>query len=293
MDLEKCRVLLSVIETGSLSATAKKTGMTISGVSKMMTALEKELGLTLLYRHRDGAVPTDNCKELLPDIRNFVHDGNICVQKAAQINGLDTGKVVIGVAHRAFFDSLARITKEFKKEYPNIDVQIQNGYSSALLASVNDHSIDFCLISKREGSHDWIPICRDEMVAWVPESHELASLQAIPISSFSKVDYIATHPGKDTDNERLFKKNGVIPNTLLSTHNAYTTFCMVDAGLGLSIENRLTASKWIGNVKVLPLEPSDTVEIGVAMLKELTPAASKFMNFVRKELIEKNVQFLK
>lgn len=290
MDLEKCRVLLSVIETGSLSATAKKTGMTISGVSKMMTSLEKAIGLELLYRSRNGILPTDHCKELLPYIQSFVYNGNVCFQKAAQINGLDTGRVSIGVAHRAFYEPLARITKSFKEKFPNIDVQIRNGYSSALLEKLNNHTLDFCVISKRDGNHKWIPIYIDEMVAWVPNNDKFSSYEKIPVSIFENESYIATHPGEDTDNARLFKANHVTPNTQLSTHDAYATYSMVGAGLGISAENRLTSLNWLGNVKLLSLEPEQKVEIGVAMMRELTPASSKFLNFVKNELEENKVQ---
>ena len=35
MDMEKCRILLQVIEDGSLTRTADKSGYTISGISRM------------------------------------------------------------------------------------------------------------------------------------------------------------------------------------------------------------------------------------------------------------------
>ena len=39
MDTEKCRALLCVLETGSLSAAAEQLGYTPSGVSRMMAAI--------------------------------------------------------------------------------------------------------------------------------------------------------------------------------------------------------------------------------------------------------------
>lgn len=48
MDTEKCRALLAVLEAGSLSAAAEKLDYTPSGLSRMMAALEQELGFPLL-----------------------------------------------------------------------------------------------------------------------------------------------------------------------------------------------------------------------------------------------------
>ena len=44
MESEKCRVLLCAIDKGSITAAAEAMGYTISGVSRMMAALEAEVG---------------------------------------------------------------------------------------------------------------------------------------------------------------------------------------------------------------------------------------------------------
>ena len=54
MDTEKCRALLAVLEAGSLSAAAEKLDYTPSGLSRMMAALEQELGFPLLSRSHSG-----------------------------------------------------------------------------------------------------------------------------------------------------------------------------------------------------------------------------------------------
>ncbi len=54
MDTEKCRALLAVLEAGSLSAAAEKLDYTPSGLSRMMAALEQELGFPLLSRSHNG-----------------------------------------------------------------------------------------------------------------------------------------------------------------------------------------------------------------------------------------------
>ena len=58
MEIDKYKVLLKAIETKSLSSAATTLGYSISGISRMIHSLEKELGLSLLERSRDGVVPT-------------------------------------------------------------------------------------------------------------------------------------------------------------------------------------------------------------------------------------------
>ena len=72
MESEKCRVLLCAIDKGSITAAAEAMGYTISGVSRMMTALEAEVGFPLLRRSREGVIPTNECCRLLPSFREMV-----------------------------------------------------------------------------------------------------------------------------------------------------------------------------------------------------------------------------
>ena len=54
MDVEKARALICVVEEKSISAAANKMGYTPSGISRMMTSLEEELGFPLLIRKKEG-----------------------------------------------------------------------------------------------------------------------------------------------------------------------------------------------------------------------------------------------
>lgn len=42
---------------------------------------------------------------------------------------------------------------------------------------------------------------------------------------------------------------------------------------------------WSGNVRILPLEPPQKVEIGIASLPELSPVAEKFFSFMKPHLL--------
>lgn len=52
MDIDRCKALIYAIDTGSLSAAAGKLNITTSGISKMMSTFEHEIGFELLYRNR-------------------------------------------------------------------------------------------------------------------------------------------------------------------------------------------------------------------------------------------------
>ena len=54
MDTSRCRAFLASAENGTFTKTAEVLNYTTSGVSQLVTALEADLGLTLLDRTRKG-----------------------------------------------------------------------------------------------------------------------------------------------------------------------------------------------------------------------------------------------
>ena len=54
MDTERWQILLKAIDRGSLRAAAEEMGFTVSGISRSVATLEKELGFSLLYRAKSG-----------------------------------------------------------------------------------------------------------------------------------------------------------------------------------------------------------------------------------------------
>ena len=50
MDTERWQILLKAIDRGSLRAAAEEMGFTVSGISRSVATLEKELGFALLDR---------------------------------------------------------------------------------------------------------------------------------------------------------------------------------------------------------------------------------------------------
>ena len=281
MDLEKMKTLLCVLERGSLSAAAEAMGYTPSGISRMMASLEEELGFSLLIRTREGIFPTKECEQMLDVIRNFVRSGQDCLLMAGKIKGMEVGHVIIGTAYSTFYRKLADSVKTFHEKYPGIKVEIISGYSTELLEKVKSHQLDLCIISKREDAAGWIPICKDPMMAWVSGENPLAKKKGIPLEVFTKENYIDTYPNADIDNAHIFSEAGIIPNTQFYTKDSYATWQMVDAGLGISMNNNLNSREWHGNVKVLPLIPEQIIEIGIAYGKEMSLAGKTFLEFLK------------
>ena len=96
MSLAKYKILISVVEQGSLTRAAAVLGCTQSAISHSITSLEDELGFALIKRSRGGVKLTNEGEKLMPAVRNLLSSAEQLSQTASAIRGLDSGMVRIG-----------------------------------------------------------------------------------------------------------------------------------------------------------------------------------------------------
>lgn len=284
MDTERWNIVLSAIDHGSLCAAGDALGYTVSGVSRSVAALESELGFALLYRSKSGVQPTPACLQLLPAVRELLFAQQKIEQGAAQIRGCEQGVIGIGTAYRRFYRWISAVTAQFHALHPGVEFHIVNGMSTDLVHQLEQHQLDFCLVSERSGPHAWIGLRKDPLLALVPATHPLAKQRAIPLDTFLTEPYVETCPNLDIDNSRLFAAHGMRPNTCFSTMDIQATYAMVGAGLGISMNNRINSNLDDPDVRHLPLDPPAEVELGLAYSSDLAPASAAFLEYIRPRL---------
>ena len=96
MDTKKYEVFEKTVELSSLTKAAQELGLTQSGVSHMLSAIEAELQLPLLKRTRTGARLTPEGERMMPYIHEIVRQEKLLRQAAASLHTLVTGKIRIG-----------------------------------------------------------------------------------------------------------------------------------------------------------------------------------------------------
>ena len=289
MDTAKCAALLLAVELGSLSAAAERLGYTVSGMSRMILSLEDDLGFRLLNRSRAGVEPTRECALLLGSMRELTRWGESCRQLAAQVRGLETGRVCVGMSYPAYYPVLTEAVTGFSREHPGVEIELVEGTSSALSGMLERHEADFCIMSRRSGAHAWTPLTSDSLAVWLPANHPLANRESYPAAELANEAYIDISPGEETDNSRFLAERGISVRRRASTSDIYGALSLVGAGLGVALVNTLLAKDVDGSGRtvLLPIDPPYTVEIGAAYQPrgEQSPAAGRFTDYALSRLL--------
>ena len=170
----------------------------------------------------------------------------------------------------------------FSAQHPGIEVSFLQGSSSEFYARLSEHEIDFCIVSRREGDYDFIPLRKDPLMAWVPVDHPRVRDGVYPLRDFEAEPYIDTYPGQETDNALAFRANGLTPHGQFLSVDVRSTKAMVAAGLGVSLNIAILSHEMdLAGVAVLPTDPLYEVEIGIAAPRKenRSPAAERFLQF--------------
>ncbi|MCI9577622.1 MAG: LysR family transcriptional regulator [Oscillibacter sp.] len=282
MSAESWDILLKAIDVGSLSAAANQTNYTTSGISRIIANLEAEIGFPLLVRNHRGISPTKECAALLPNIRNLSHSMELLQQQIAQINGLETGDLTIGTAYSSSYPILTKRVVKFVQCYPNIKVNILWGFNPELYQAVLERRMDVCIVSKRDKKDFlWYSLQEDCMMALVSSTHPLAREDAFPIEAFATENYINIYPGQETDAAMLLSRYGIYPNTRFTTSDRFAAHSMVSAGLGVALLNETQILTKEKGIRILPLNPPQSVEIGMVCLPIPTLATKRFIEFMQ------------
>lgn len=117
-NLEHLRAFIVVGRIGNLSAAAKELGTTQPNLGRQMSALSKEVGMTLLERHSRGVALTERGQEYFELCQRIVgqlqQDTNLIREKNSEVQG--TLRIMMGVgAGQIILDHLPSFALKFPK----------------------------------------------------------------------------------------------------------------------------------------------------------------------------------
>lgn len=284
MSINKFKVLLKVVELGSLTQAAEVMGFTQSGVSHMISSLEDEFGFSLLIRNRSGAKLTTNGEEMLKTIREILKWNEHLEQQVASIHGIELGTIHIGTFTSVGVHWLPGIIQDFQRDYPHIEIRLVEGDYREIEDWIAEGKIDCGFLSlPTSDTFDAIPLHQDPMLVLLPLEHPLSSEDSISLSQIENEPFIMPSQGSDYDVNRMLVKARIKPDIKYTLGDDYAIMAMVEKGLGISILPELVLRGQLRNIRLIELKEKSFRSLGIAVnsMREISPATKRFLNYVK------------
>lgn len=254
--MQRYKAFLKVVEVGSFTRAAELLGYTQPALSQMMTSLERELSMKLLYRSRYGIRLTPEGERLYPSVESAVRQYDAMRRSADEISGLETGVVRIGTVSSVSAHWLPQVIRAFWEKHPNVQIVLHQGDYSSIQEWVRTGAVDFGFVNPQAVKGLETMVVRSgEFRVVVPVGHPLAAKAAVTLEELAGERFLLVEGGAFSEPEEAFAAAEIVPDIKLRVHDDYSVLSMIEQGMGVSILTELVLHKTSYDVVSLPIEP--------------------------------------
>lgn len=269
MDAKKLEILMTAVDLGSFSRASEVVGYTQSGLTHLVNSLEREIGFPLIVRSHNGISLTEQGRDLMPDIRQFLQANASLENRIQGIREKQTETIRIAAYASIAMFWMPEILYRFRRICPNVDVDLrmvdhalepfellQNGKTDVIFASRQNY-----------GTCEWTPLYHELLYAILPRDYPLKSPTEFPLKEFEGKEFLMPYGRFDIDVHAAFKREGVKANEQTVYVDDETVIRMVGKGLGISMMSELMIRGNTDDVLCIPVTPKSIRELGMGTEK--------------------------
>jgi LysR family transcriptional regulator of abg operon len=176
MRLAQIRDFLAVIESGSISATARKLGVSQPGLTKSLSSLESELGASLLQRSPTGVTLTPLGQAF--HVRARAGYAELAKAQEELARGTRT-QVALGFGPFFAAQIVPQAVMRFREKFPDVQLRLMEGFGHATRPLVRDATLDMTLAPRPPNVRDdpairFKPIAHLDQIVVARRGHPLA-----------------------------------------------------------------------------------------------------------------------
>lgn len=283
MNIQKYMAFIKAVEYGSFTKAAEALNYTQSGVSRMISDLETEWGVTLLERGRTGVRLTSDGLQLLPMLQRICNEQEMLMRQVDNLHGMQSGMIRIGTFSSVATHWLPHMIKRFQKDYPKIVFELLLGDYTEIESWIQEGRVDFGFLPLPTSIElETVPLEKDRLLVVLPEDHPLADCSRFPMKELEKHPFMLLEKNAKAEISAIFERNHLTPQVNFTTWDDYAIMSMVENGLGISILPELILQRIPYRIIAKELEVPAHRSIGIAMRnqKSLSLAVLRFLEYL-------------
>ena len=256
MNLPQLRALVAVADTGSITAAAARLGLTQSGASQAVAALEEQLGVRLITRGRRGAVPTAVGERVVEHAREVLAGLDAVRRAADAARGLERGRLRLAAFPTIFATLLPPLLRRFRTLHPGVEVVALEAGDDEMAAWLVAGTVDVGVAMDPAPGEAAAPLGRDEWVAVVPAGHPLARASGgrVAFARLAAEPFVLATGGCATHARSLARGTGLeLTDVRVEVRDWASAFALVREGVGVALVPEPTLPEDRRGLRVLRL----------------------------------------
>ncbi len=283
MTLLTYQVFQTVAGIGSFYKAADILGLTPSAISHAISAMEQELGFSVLTRRKSGITLTNYGEHLLPYVNAVLNSDESLRQAIAEMNGLKRGKVKLGVFSSVCTSWLPDILHSFGEQYPEITIEVFQGTYDDVFYWIKNGVVDLGFLSVSSAKDIPIePLYRDPLLCVLPKGLAEGEKKSMRIEEMRSHQFVTQRESTDADIQNFLKENSLNIQSNYHVVDDLSTVALVAKGFGICLMPELVMRDIPYEVDCYPVEPEAYRIIGVAALNPdfMAPAVRTMYNHI-------------
>ena len=145
MKLSTLRYLTTIVDCGSYSKAAEVLYVTQPALSQAIQRLEQEIGMPV-FEHNKKTQLTKAGEIIVADARRMLELEDHMINRLNALSRGETATLRLGAApsYQRFF--LMRIVSLFRKERPDVELEVVDGFTNTLIEEVENKKLDAAIV---------------------------------------------------------------------------------------------------------------------------------------------------
>lgn len=284
MTLLTYQVFQTVADMGSFHKAADILGLTPSAISHAISAMESELGFSVLTRSKSGVKLTNYGEHLLPYVNAVLNSDESLQQVINEMNGLKTGKVKIGVFSSVCTNWLPDILHSFREKYADITIEVFQGTYADVAYWIKNGVVDLGFLSvSSAGDIPIEPLYRDPLVCVMPSGvKDMNKPDYVDIEEMRNHQFVTQRDCTDADIQNFLRENHLRIQSSYHVVDDLSTVRLVEKGFGICLMPELVMHDIPYQVETYPIRPDSCRIIGIAAMNPdfMAPAVRTMYNHI-------------
>ncbi|MEG1576924.1 MAG: LysR family transcriptional regulator, partial [Clostridium sp.] len=242
-NLSQYRIFYAVAKTGNISKTAKELFISQPAISKSISKLEENLGVSLFTRNSRGVQLTAEGQVLYSHVSHAFDTLNRGENELKRIKDFNIGQIKVGVSNTLCKYILLPYLKNFVEQYPHIKVTIDSQDTARTINMLEQQQLDIGLIAepKIRRSLTFLPVMQiaDTFVCTKAYLENLKVREGSDVDVFSAgtIMLLDRNNMTRTHIDTYFADNNIEPKQVLeaNTMDLLIEFAKIGLGIGCVI----------------------------------------------------------
>ncbi|MFJ8583994.1 LysR family transcriptional regulator [Streptomyces sp. NPDC093595] len=290
-DIKKLRILRTLRDRGTVTATAEALLMTPSAVSQQLTNLSRHLGVRLLEAQGRRVRLTDAAHLVLRHAEVvFAQLERADAELAGYLQG-EAGEVRVGAFSTAVPALVVPAVLRLRTAHPALEVRVREAEAAEAYELLSAGAVDLALSlaahapTARDPRFTRVPLLADRLDVALPAGHPLAGEAGLRLADLSGERWIFGGSGPWSEiTTAACEAAGFVPEQAHSAAGWTAILAMVEAGMGVALVPRMAAAERSTGVVMRVLQadqPRRHVIAAVRRGSESAPAVARVLTALR------------